>query len=311
MSTIVVDQSGKGDFLTVQAAFDSLDKNADHWRTIEIRPGTYREKVVLDYHCNRVRIIGTSAAECIIDWDDHTGKVVEGDTINTYSSYTMLILADEVLLQDITVGNSAGPVGQAVALDTEGDRIEIRRCRLVGDQDTFYAKGPVARVYVADSYIEGTTDYIFGPSIVLFDHCTIHSKKDSYITAASTTERNRYGYVFRDCTLTADPAVTKLYLGRPWRSFAKTVFMHCSLPSAIRPEGWHNWNSTEKERTVFYAEHRCTGEGADTTGRVAWSHQLTDVEAKEYTPEKIFARGTTSEPFKEDWNIEPSANDRQ
>ncbi|MDE5690969.1 MAG: pectin methylesterase, partial [Alistipes sp.] len=219
----------------------------------------------------------------------------------TYDSYTMSVQADEVSLENLTVENDAGRVGQAVALETRGDRIRIDRCRLIGDQDTFFTKGYVSRVHVENSYIEGTTDFIFGPSIVLFDGCTIHCKADSYITAASTTERNKYGYVFRNCRVTAAEGVSKLYLGRPWKSTARTVWLACELPAAIRPEGWHNWRDPARERTSFYAEWRCSGPGADRSGRVAWSHELSDEEAAEYSPESVFAKKTGSEQFRDDW----------
>lgn len=299
--TFVVAQDGSGDFLTIAAAFEALPVHSSEWTTIRIKPGVYREKLVLDIYRNKVRIVGDTPENTVITWDDHTGKVVDGDTLNTYSSYTFSIRSDEVTVENLGIVNRSGSVGQAVACETRGDRIQFINCRLLGDQDTFYTKGTVSRVYVRDSYIEGTTDYIFGPSIVVFDRCRIHSKRDSYITAASTTERNKYGYVFLNCRLTVASSVTKLYLGRPWRSFARTVFLNCEMPLAIRPEGWHNWKSPEKEKTVFYAEYKSFGEGARPESRAPWSHQLTDEEAAEYTLDKIFARGTVSEPFGEDW----------
>ncbi|MCC8173524.1 MAG: pectinesterase family protein [Odoribacter sp.] len=301
---ITVAQDGSGDYQTIVEALFQLPENPDVWTEIYIKEGIYKEKLILDVNRNKVIIRGENPENTIISWNDHTGKVVNGDTINTYSSFTFSIRSDEVILQDITIENNAGRIGQAVALETRGDQIKIVNCRLLGDQDTFYTKGMVSRVYVKDSYIEGTTDYIFGPSIVAFKNCRIHSKSDSYITAASTTERNKYGYVFIDCTFTAEPTVKKLYLGRPWRSFAKTVLINCELPAVIRPQGWHNWNSTDKEKTVYYAEYNSRGAGANPEARVAWSHQLTAEEAVAYTLDKIFAKNTVSEPFKENWYVE-------
>ena len=172
----------------------------------------------------------------------------------------------------------------------------------MGEQDTFFTKGYVSRIWVTDSWIEGTTDFIFGPSIVLFDRCRIHGKADSFLTAASTTERNLYGYVFRDCRVTADTSVGRLYLGRPWKSTARTVWIRCELPAAICPEGWRDWHDSARKGDVYYAEYRCTGPGADRRGRVAWSCELTDEEAAFYTPERIFAKKTGSEQFRRDWN---------
>lgn len=299
----VVDCNGGGDFASVQACFDALPSKPAAWRTVRIMPGTYREKVTLDVYKDKVRIVGAGATpdEVRIVWDDFSGKVVDGYEMTTYDSYTFSVQADDVWIEGLTVANDAGRVGQAVALETRGDRILLRDCALLGDQDTFFTKGYVSRVHLENCYVEGTTDFIFGPSIVLFDDCTIHCKADSYITAASTTERNKYGYVFRNCRVTAADGVTKLYLGRPWKSTARTVWLACDLPAAIRPEGWHNWRDPARERTSFYAEWRCTGPGADRSGRVAWSHELSDEEAAEYAHELIFAKKTGSEQFRNDW----------
>lgn len=298
-----VDCNGGGDFLTVQACFDALPSKPAEWRTVRIMPGTYREKVTLDVYKDKVRIVAGGTEEVRIVWNDYSGKVVDGYELTTYDSYTMSIQANDVRMDDIVIENDAGRVGQAVALETRGDRIHLFACTLLGDQDTFFTKGYVSRVYVEACYIEGTTDFIFGPSIVLFDDCHIYCKADSYITAASTTERNKYGYVFRNCRITAAEGVTKVYLGRPWKSTARTVWIGCELPAAIRAEGWHNWRDPARERTSFYAEYRCTGPGADRRGRVGWSHSLTDEEAAEYVPEKIFAKKTGSEQFRDDWSV--------
>ena len=298
-----VDCRGGGDFRTVQECFDALPSKPDGWRTVRILPDTYREKVTLDVYKDRVRIVGVGGPEKVrIVWNDHTGKVVDGYEMTTYDTWTVSIQADDVWLEGLTIENDAGRVGQAVALETRGDRIRVENCRLIGNQDTFFTKGYVSRIYVADSYIEGTTDFIFGPSIVLFDRCRIHGKADSFITAASTTERNLYGYVFRDCLVTADPLVERLYLGRPWKSTARTVWIRCELPAAICPEGWRDWHDAARKGDVFYAEYGCYGPGADRAERVAWSRALTDEEAAIYTPDRIFAKKTGSEQFREDWN---------
>ena len=184
-----VDCNGGGDFRTIQACFDALPSKPAEWRTVRIMPGVYREKVTLDVYKDKVRILGDEMAETRIVWGDYAGKVVDGRELTTYDSYTMSVQADDVYLDCLTVENDAGRVGQAVALETRGDRIHLYHCALIGDQDTFFARGYVSRVHVENCYIEGTTDFIFGPSIVLFECSTIHCKADSFITAASTTER--------------------------------------------------------------------------------------------------------------------------
>ena len=150
-------------------------------------------------------------------------------------------------------------------------------------------------------YIEGTTDFIFGKSITVFDSCTINCKKHSYITAASTPEGYKYGYVFFNCILTADPDITRVYLGRPWRDYARVVFFHCYLGDHVVPEGWHNWNKPWRESTAYYAEYNCIGPGADRSGRVLWSKELSDQTAKKYTIKKIFSADAASPPFPDSW----------
>lgn len=193
------------------------------------------------------------------------------------------------MAQNISFVNSAGPVGQALALYVDADKAVFKNCRFIGNQDTIFAAGENARQLFVDCYIEGTTDFIFGPSTAVFQNCTIKGKSDSYITAANTTEGKRFGFVFLDCNIIADTAVRKLYLGRPWRAYSKTVFIRCSMPKQIAAEGWNNWNNPENEKTVYYAEYKSRGEGANTKGRVAWSKQLTDKEEKEYSLETIFS----------------------
>lgn len=300
--TYVVDCNGGGDFLTVQECFDALPPKPEGWRTVIVRAGTYREKVTLDVYKDKVAIVGEGADKVRIVWDDWSGKVVDGYEMTTYDTYTVSLQADDVYMQGITVENDAGTVGQAVALETRGDRIHIDRCRLLGNQDTFFTKGYVSRVLVERSYIEGTTDFIFGPSIVYFSDCTIRGKRNSYITAASTTERNKYGYIFVRCRVETDGDVSNLYLGRPWKSTARTVWLCCDLPAAIAPAGWHNWNDPARERTSYYAEYGCTGAGADRSQRVAWSHALTVDEAADHCDmSKVFAKKTGSEQFHDDW----------
>ncbi|MDQ2658543.1 MAG: pectinesterase family protein, partial [Bacteroidota bacterium] len=145
------------------------------------------------------------------------------------------------------------------------------------------------RQYYKNCYIEGATDFIFGWSTAVFDSCTIYCRKGGqYITAASTNEGNPYGFVFINCRITGDAPEKSYYLGRPWRPFAKTVFIRCYLDQHIRPEGWHNWNKPEAEKTSFYAEFESTGPGANPSARVSWSHSLTEESVRKYALENIF-----------------------
>jgi len=192
-------------------------------------------------------------------------------------------------------------VGQAVALYVDADKALFLNCKFLGDQDTIFTAGETARQLFKDCYIEGTTDFIFGPSTAVFQNCTIKQKTNSYITAASTTPGKKFGYVFLDCKIVAADDVTKIYLGRPWRAHAKTVFVRCDLPKQIVAEGWSNWGNKENEKTVFYAEYKNTGEGASTVARATWSKQLTDKEAAAYTVENIFTFYNLDLPGEKDW----------
>ena len=286
---VTVAQDGSGDYTTIQEAVNSIRDYGFERGYVYIKNGVYKEKVVVPTWKTRVSLVGESVDSTIITWDDYSGKMVNGIKLSTFTSYTVLVMGDGFHAENITFKNTAGNVGQAVALHVEGDRCVFRNCKFLGNQDTMFAAGEGSRQYFKDCYIEGTTDFIFGAATALFENCTIFCKRESYITAASTPEYAKFGYVFMDCNIISDSTVNKVYLGRPWRPYAKTVFINCELDEAIRPEGWHNWRSPEREKSSFYAEYRNTGQGADITGRVPWSHQLTDAEAKEYTIENIFS----------------------
>ena len=187
--------------------------------------------------------------------------------MGTFRTYSVKVEGNNITFKNLTIENNAEQLGQAVALHTEGDKLAFINCRFLGNQDTIYTGAEGTRLLFADCYIEGTTDFIFGPSTALFERCTIYSKRNSYVTAASTPKDIKFGYVFKECKLTAAPEVTKVYLGRPWRPNAATIFMNCELGKHILPVGWHNWNNTENEKTVRYAEYMNTGEGASTQSR--------------------------------------------
>ncbi|MDX5417819.1 MAG: pectinesterase family protein [Hymenobacteraceae bacterium] len=282
---LVVAQDGSGDYSSVQQAIDAIPAFPVGGVQVLVKNGTYREKVVIPSWKTDVTLIGEDKHRTIISWDDYSGK---GD-INTFTSYTVLVQGNGFRAENITFENTAGPVGQAVALHVEADRAVFRNCRIIGDQDTVYVGVGGSRQYFVDCYIEGTTDFIFGPATAVFERCTIQCKKNSYITAASTPEGQPFGLVFLNCTVTSAGEKLQVYLGRPWRPYAQTVFLNTQLGKHIRPAGWHNWNKPEAEQTAFYAEYNSSGPGAIPAERVKWSRQLTAKEAKRFTPETILA----------------------
>ena len=163
------------------------------------------------------------------------------------------------------------------------DSVYFKNCRFLGFQDTLYTYSKQSRQYYEDCYIEGTVDFIFGWSTAVFNRCHIHSKRDGYVTAPSTDKGKKYGYVFYDCKLTAEPEATKVYLSRPWRPYAQAVFIRCELGKHILPVGWNNWGKKENEKTVFYAEYESRGEGANPKARAAFSQQLKNLQGYEIT----------------------------
>ncbi|MGI4866643.1 MAG: pectinesterase family protein [Janthinobacterium lividum] len=285
---INVAADGTGDYRTIQEAVLAVRDWSQVTVTIQVKNGVYQEKLVVPSHKPRIQLVGESREGVIIRWGDHTGDAAGH---NTYSSHTVLVQANDFTAENITFENSAGPVGQAVALHVEGDRATFRHCRMLGNQDTLFPAVENSRQYYQDCYIEGTTDFIFGTAVAVFDNCEIHNKRNSYIAAAATTERQEFGFVFMNCRLTADSSAHKVYLGRPWRPHSHTVYLHCNMGAHILPVGWDNWRSADNEKTAYYAEYQSTGPGASPTARAKWSHQLTAKEAKRYTLANIFGGG--------------------
>ena len=289
--TIVVSRDGTGNFRTLQEAIESARAFMDYTVTIYVKNGVYKEKVIVPSWVENIDIIGEDRDKTIITYDDHANI----NKMGTFRTYTVKVEGSDITFKKLTIENNAAQLGQAVALHTEGDRLKFINCRILGNQDTIYTGAKFTRLYFKDCYIDGTTDFIFGPSTALFEDCIIHSKRNSYVTAASTPKEAKYGYVFKHCKLTAEPGVDKVYLGRPWRPYAYTLFIECELGKHIVLAGWHNWGKQSNEETARYMEYKNTGEGANTSERVAWSKQLTKKEAEAVTVDAIFRTQS-------DWN---------
>ena len=278
---VVVAKDGSGDYTTVQAAFDAVPLWNNKPLMIYIKQGVYREKLHLDSGKNFVRLVGESRFNTILTYDDHPGlKGPDGDSINTRNSYSFRVSADDLSASNITFRNDAGfSAGQAVAVEARGDRLLFENCRIIGNQDILFLNNERSRQYYQNCYIEGTTDFIFGAGTAWFSQCQIHSKKNSHVTAASTPAEHRYGFVFYDCSLTADTGLNRVSLGRPWRPYASVIYLHCYIGAHIIPGGWANWNNTDSYKTARYAEFADYGPGANPAGRVNWARQLSGPEA--------------------------------
>src|SRR5688572_6591452 len=209
-----VAKDGTGDYKYIQDAIDAMRVYPLRPITLYIKNGVYNEKIELPATNTDVIFIGESVEKTIITFNDYSGRGKH----TTFTSYTAKICGNRFVAENISFVNSAGPVGQALALFVDADKAVFKNCRFIGNQDTIFAAGENARQYFVDCYIEGTTDFIFGPSTAVFQNCTIRAKSNSYITAASTAQGKKFGYVFLDCRIIADSVVTKLHLGRPWRA---------------------------------------------------------------------------------------------
>jgi pectinesterase len=284
---LVVAADGSGDFRTVQQALDAVPTGQTQLTTIFIKKGEYKEKLTLATGKNFVKLLGEDAAKTILTYDDYAQKkTANGKDLGTSGSPSFFVRATDFSAENLTFANTAGPVGQAVAVWVGGDRVHFKNCRFLGNQDTIYTSG--RRQYYEDCYIEGTTDFIFGAATAWFENCELYCKKGgSYLTAASTLDTVRYGYVFNHCRVTGDAPADSYFLGRPWRPNAKVVFLECTLGSQIKPAGWHNWGKASNESTAYYAEYASSGPGGASSQRVAWSHQLSKAEAKEYSQQKV------------------------
>lgn len=275
---MVVAQDGSGDYRTIQEAINAVPDMRKMYRTvILVKEGVYKEKVVVAESKQAVALIGEGSV--VITYDDYAQKkTVFGEEKGTSGSASIYIYSTDFYAENITFENSSGPVGQAVACFVSADRVSFRHCRFLGYQDTLYTYGILSRQYYEDCYIEGTVDFIFGWSTAVFNRCEIHSLGNGYVTAPATPQSSKYGYMFYDCRLTAAPAAKEVYLARPWRPYAKALYIRCYMDSHILVEGWHNWGKEENEHTAFFAEWMSTGPGANSQHRTSWSRQLESLE---------------------------------
>lgn len=279
---------GAADHRTVQAAIDAAVARTLP-ATIHIAAGTYREVLDIPLQAPPIELRGEGAARTVIVFDNHASRIAPatGQPYGTSGSATVFVHGNDFRAQHLTFANDAGPVGQAVALRLSGTRAAFRDVHLRGHQDTLYLQGQDTLAWFGDCHIEGTVDFIFGAGTALFENCRVHSLGDGYVTAAATPEGRRFGYVFKHCELTADSAVTQVYLGRPWRPYARVAVLESALGAHIAPAGWHDWNQPERRSTAAYVEYANTGPGAGREARVPWSRALEAEEAAGYTRGEI------------------------
>jgi len=298
---VKVDPHGSGstasttDYTTIQQALDHAPQ-APHGRIfIHIVPGTYKERINVTRLRPRVTLLGEGKGpEDVVIAAAQFAKQAGG----TYFTETAQINADDFQADNLTFENTAGPVGQAVAIVVRSDRAIFKRCRFLGDQDTLFAD--FGRQYYVDSYVSGGVDFIFGNATAVFEHSVINEIRNGQITAQSRTAPDQTtGYVIDHSRITHETVAAPpgkqstggFGLGRPWREYSRVVVMNTELPEDLNPAGWSAWGRADETPKAFYAEYNNSGPGFRPKERVAWSHQLTAKEAAAYEP-RNFLRGS-------------------
>ncbi|MCG1021855.1 pectinesterase family protein [Sutcliffiella horikoshii] len=289
---IVVTKDGTGDFSRIQDAIDHVRVHPLQPVTIFLKEGIYVEKVTIPDNKPFIKIVGDGEGKTTISYNDSaTMKDSSGKPLGTFRTPVFSIFADNIRLENLTIKNTAGfgeVVGQAVSLYVSGRRNQFYNVRLSGYQDTLYTSH--GSQLFQNCYIEGDIDFIFGAATAVFLQCEIHSLRRGYITAASTPKDQKYGYVFLECKITGSAKEDSVYLGRPWRPYAHTYFIHTYMGPHIKKEGWDNWRDQANEETARYGEYECSGSGSqsDDNKRVEWAIDLSNKEDLPLTVESVF-----------------------
>ena len=280
---IVVAADGSGDFKTVQQAVDHVAEDNRLPIVIRIKPGRYEEQIRVSNGKRFLTFRGDDPQTTVL-----TYRLSAQQAGNTRLAFSTFINANDFRAENITFENSFGTGSQAVALLADADRVVFQNCRFLGWQDTLFVNG--GRQFFKDCYIEGHVDFIFGSGKVFFEHCEIHSKAAGYVTAHfRTSDDQDTGLVFYRCKLTGSNTGAGVYLGRPWRPYARVVFIDSWLGAHIKSEGWDNWRDPGREKTAWFAEFNSTGPGANPQKRVSWSRQLSKAEAKKFSASAFLA----------------------
>lgn len=310
--TLTVGKS-KGAYKTIGEALLEAKNHSPKQVIIHIEEGVYKEK--LEIRQNHITLIGDNPENTIITYGHYATEILkDNEKRGTFRSYTVFIDGNDFTAKNITFENSAGPgtkVGQALALYVDGDKMYFENCRLLGGQDTLFTaplpptpyekngfRGPKelaprthGRHFYKKCFICGDVDFIFGGATAYFEECELYSNYvnkeiNGYVTAAST-EKDVPGYVFNHCTFTSNCPARSVYLGRPWRNYAKVAILNSYIGEHIKEEGWHDWDKVEARKTVCFAEYNNTGEGAVLDKRPDWVKILSKEEALKYTKENI------------------------
>jgi pectinesterase len=287
-TNLYVSADGSNQFKSVQEAINATPQTTSETNPciIHIKAGTYKELLHAQREKRFVHLVGEDAEKTVLTYNLNAKMPgPDGKPMGTFRTPSTIIDADDFTAENLTFENSAGPVGQALAIRVDGDRVAFRNCRFLGWQDTILLNRD--RQYFDGCYIAGHVDFIFGGATAFFEKCHIHCLTNGYITAASTPQEQPFGFVFSHCRITGESPGVKTYLGRPWRAFASVAYLNTEMSGVVQPMGWNNWRDPAREKTARYAEFDSTGPGGDSKARVPWARQLMVEEAKAITVEKV------------------------
>ncbi|KAJ4883291.1 Pectinesterase PPME1 [Raphanus sativus] len=270
--TITVDPKG-GEFKTLTDAIKSVPAANTKRVIIKIAPGEYREKVTIDRNKPFITLMGDPKAMPVITFDGTAAK------FGTVDSATLIILSDYFMAVNIVVKNTApAPDGkakgaQALSMRISGNKAAFYNCKFYGFQDTIC--DDTGNHFFKDCYVEGTFDFIFGSGTSLYLGTQLHVVGDGIrvITAhAGKTADEKTGYSFVHCKVTG--VGQGIYLGRAWMSHPKVVYAYTEMTSVVNPSGWQENKIAAHDKTVFYGEYKCVGEGAQTDKRVPFTQKI-------------------------------------
>ncbi|KAL4195879.1 hypothetical protein AMTRI_Chr04g180520 [Amborella trichopoda] len=292
--TITVGHDGSTDFNNITDAIASIPPNNTSRVVVEIRPGFYREKVVIPMDRQFVTLSGDAANPPTISWNDTAST-----TGTTSKSAAVTVIGNYFIATYIQFENSAptpksgAEKGQAVAARVKGDKAAFYHCAFVGYQDTLYDQQGLH--YFSKCFIQGTLDFICGNGRSLYEDCHLNfiGESKSWITAQKRDkESNKTGFSFVGGHITG-LGHGMVYLGRPWGRFSTVVFSSTQMDQLVEPQGWDNfWSNEDRSKTIYYAEYASWGLGANDTGRVPWYHKLTEAEASTFRG-KDYINGST------------------
>ncbi|OIT08163.1 PREDICTED: probable pectinesterase 53 [Nicotiana attenuata] len=280
---ISVSQDGSGNFKTIKEALASIPVYNKRRVILDIKPGVYREKINIPRSLSFVTFLGDSSDPPRITGNDTAAAAgTDGRPLKTFQSATVSVDADYFVAVNVIFENTAphvvGSVGeQAVALRISGNKAAFYDCSFYGSQDTLYDHKGLH--YFNNCFIQGSVDFIFGYGRSLYENCHLNSvaKKVASLTAQKRTNSSILsGFSFKNSTITGTGSV---YLGRAWGDYSRVIFSYTYMDKIVLPLGWSDWGKTSRDSRVYYGEYRCSGPGANMTGRVPWARILTDEEA--------------------------------